>query len=58
MNESKFNSIKSAGLELTVGEWKRRYPALTEGQIKTLTTKEKANEPSRKSVFGFTKTDD
>ncbi len=57
MNESKFNSIKSAGLELTVGEWKRRYPTLTEGQIKTL-TQEKANEPSRKSVFGFTKTDD
>ncbi len=57
MNESKFNSIKSAGLELTVGEWKRRYPTLTEGRIKTL-TQEKANEPSRKSVFGFTKTDD
>jgi len=58
MNEQKFNSIKSAGLELTVEEWKSHYPALTEDQIKTLTTKEKANEPSRKSVFGFTKTDD
>ena len=57
MNEQKFNSIKARNAGLTSAEYANAYPALTPEQIKILTEGE-ANEPSRKSIFGFTKTDD
>ena len=49
MDEKKFNSIKKRAA--------KAYPQLTEDQIKLLTQGE-ADEPSRKSVFSFTKTND
>ncbi len=57
MDEKKFNSIKKRAAGLTAAEYAKAYPQLTEDQIKLLTQGE-ADEPSRKSVFSFTKTND
>lgn len=56
MNENKFKSIKDRAAGLTAAQYALAYPALTEAQIKILTQGE-ANEPSRKSLFSFTKAD-
>lgn len=55
MEDKKFNSILDRKAGLTAKQYAYAYPQLTEEQITILTTGE-ANEPSRKSLFSFTKT--
>jgi len=56
MKESKFKNLVASKFEMTEEEWRVAYPELTDEQIKTL-IKGEANEPSRKSIFSFTKAD-
>jgi len=57
MDEKKFNSIKERAAGLSTEQYAEAYPQLTEAQI-TILTQGEANEPSRESVFSFTKADD
>jgi len=56
MTEDKFNTIKSRDAGLSAEEYAFSYPELTEEQIDILTNGAK-DEPSKKSVFSFTKAD-
>ena len=56
MNEAKFKSILDRNAGLSAEQYAKAYPQLTDEQITILTTGE-ANEPSRKSLFSFTKAD-
>jgi len=56
MKESKFKNLVASKFEMTEEEWRVAYPEVTDEQIKTL-IKGEANEPSRKSIFSFTKAD-
>lgn len=57
MRKEKFDNILAANLDLTEQEWRTSYPELTDEQIVTLLKGDKADEPSRKSIFSFTKAD-
>ncbi len=58
MNEAKFKSILDRNAGLSAEQYAKAYPQLTDEQITILTTTTgEAYEPSRKSLFSFTKAD-
>ena len=57
MNEAKFKSILDRNAGLSAEQYAKAYPQLTDEQITILTTTGEAYEPSRKSLFSFTKAD-
>ena len=56
-NEEKLNQIIKAELGWTRDQYVEKYPGFSSEEYDKLINKGEANEPSRKSVFSFTKAD-